>query len=502
MSFSRQLEENRTKVLLKWGLLLFILIIRGVDISQRHELHPDEVYSVLLAECNDAYYKSVPDADYSGSELRRTLTANHSLGADLTQLYKDNADSPHASLYYMALRISLEGLDEWSPEQVARRGGALNLLFLICTYLLLWQLIERLYGRERSVLLCMACCAMAFLNPGAGECAMLVREYQLAALAVVWYSSALLPLTKFQANWKAYASLIGASALALSTGYLNSFYMITSTLFIAIYICNTINCKQALKFSLQVAVCCLAGLALAWAMYSGWFYFLLRKNAHTSHAFANPSTAFEYGLWRDIVKTGLTLPAAITLGLILGIFRVRHYKIKRQRSECVGTDGLTHAFPYSAALLAACVLTVMSVQYASVLHASRYSFPFMPLLCMAIPMSLHWVGSAKIRKLVYVGITGYFCVYGCIQSPCRNYGWSKQTEILRQGALMHKLNPNEQVILYPILTDTAVYTITHAEELSDTIVRVTFVHKLPENTPDSISIKRFNGPVRALVPTR
>ncbi|MCM1319001.1 MAG: hypothetical protein NC217_01305 [Muribaculaceae bacterium] len=500
MNLQYAFDNKHIAPLIKWGLLLFILILRTIDISQRHELHPDEVYSVLLAQCNDAYYHAVPDDSYSGSNLKSTLTANHPITEDLRQLYADNADAPHAALYYMALRVCLTGLHHWSAESVAWRGGLLNLFIIFSTYLLLWKLVSILWRGKYPALIAGACCAMAFLSPGAADCAMLVREYQLAALAIVWFSLGLVQLvSKLNSSDKpplrtTYISLTLSAAMALSTGYLNAFFLVISPLLIALAYVNKSNWRFAWSILRCVALCCLVALVLANTIYLGWFNFLLHTNSHTAKAFANPMNTINYGLARDVIELTWTIP--ITAVLICFIFFGGILLFKHRKTGTLNVCINRGTVP----LLIAGIIVIMLVQYTSMLHQPRYSFPFTPLASLIIPVCFCLVKDNMLRLFGYVGIIIYFIVSSLFQTPCQNFGWAKQKEILHNGALFHSLNPNELVILYPALNDTATYIIRH-----DTITpawrrQVTLTHKPPKVMPDSTHKVNFNGPVKAYIP--
>lgn len=488
---------------LKCILLLFILGVRSCDIAERHELHPDEVYSVLISQCNESFYHIVPDGSYYGADLKKRLIASHPLGADLERLYHDNADTPHASLYYMMLRVCLSSLDDWSPEQVAWRGGLLNLLFLACSYLLLWHLISLLLRQASGAWICACSCAAAFLSPGAAECAMLVREYQLATLANIAYIISLVYLAKGLTSEKPCVkplnilAIIVSTTISLSTGYLNSYFLIISPIFIMLWLGDLVSKRQAWSFIWRVAICCLAALILSWCIYLGWFNFLLRPNTHTDKAFNKIMPLFEDGLWRDVICQGLTIPLFIILCMCV-VYWLLSLCTKKLRT----VKGSSSLSIYTLPVFLAAVVTIMLVQFTSILHESRYSFPFMPFLSLAVPLCLNFLPWQKIKTGAYCIITVYFMIISLFQSPCRNYKWTVQRETLRPGALLHSLNPNEQVILYPCVNDSAIYVVLHDSVTPIWQNQITLTHDAPKATPDSTKSVAFNGPVKAIVPLK
>jgi len=492
---------------LKWALLAFILLVRAVDINERHELHPDEVYSVLLSGCNPAYTRPVPDGSYTGAELQAGLIGVHSLGHDLKQLYINNADAPHASLYYMLLRLCLCGFNSWDAGRAALIGGLLNLALLACCYLLLWGLAMRVCGHDPW--LCAGTAAMAFLSPGAGECVALVREYQLAMLGIIWYTVAVLRLhegirgVRRDSRFVAAANVALSCALCLSSGYLNSLYVICLPLFIVILTVRVTGPRPAARFTLAVGGLATAGLAVAACMYRGYFFFLTHRTVHTSKAFNDFPGSLQASLWRDTVLEGLTLPALVCLGaavvITVAVTTIRPLRTRLARLWTNCSHRPAGIAPQALACVLAALAAIVLVQYASLLRQSRYSYPFLPLLSLALPLA-----TMSLKKIwahaIAIFMAAYFCMAGAKQAPCRDFGWERQRRVMRNGALLYNLNANEQVLLYPILNPDAIYTVRHnpGHGPDFTAAPVTMVNYCPEGLPAGTVVTRFQGPVRSV----
>ena len=86
-------------------LLLILLSVRIITFTEKEELHPDEVYSLTLAQHNKMYWVPPVDSTYQGSDLKQMLVTDHSYGNDMYHLWKSNGDIPHASLYYMCMIV-------------------------------------------------------------------------------------------------------------------------------------------------------------------------------------------------------------------------------------------------------------------------------------------------------------------------------------------------------------------------------------------------------------
>lgn len=501
-------ETPPLKNYIKWGLLIIILLMRGIDIYQRTQLHPDEVYSVLLSQCNPAYSTSIECGTYTGSELKQTLTVSHPLMQDLRQLYINNADTPHASLYYMLLRLGLCGLDSWNPQSIALRGGILNLCLLSLTYLALWHLTHLLWRRKHTVWVSAATCAAAFLSPGAADCAMLVREYQLATLSIVLYVICIvkiyrrLALTLQRPHTALLLALTGSVALSLSSGYLNAYFLLITPIVCIVPLMLSTNRRVSMRFIITIVLCCLCGLLLALALYSGWFNFILHKNTHTAKAFEHINYAVRFGLKRDIIELGLTIPVAVftaAIGLAGLITFIRKHNLRKAVSSPENMDVFL-----TVALIISSALTIMLVQYTSLLHEARYSFPFMPVLSLIIPLCLFRAFPAKLLQPLSVVIITYYLFLGYGQVPCRDFKWIEQRHTLAKGAVFKHLNPNEQIILYPVLTDTAHYTIDKEDFDMSSIDSIytdqpVLTHNKITDLPKNITTADFNGPVKAVI---
>ena len=170
--------------------LLFVILffVRVNNINVKNQLHSDEVFSLMLSTCNNYYNQSIPDGDYTGADLKRMITADNEGGidgafSDIAQLWHNNGDAPHASLYYMVLRFALIGFDSFDVHSLSWRGGALNLVFFAISFLLMYKLLRRLFGD--NILLVLAGLAIAFGNWMSIRNTMLIREYQMAESGII-----------------------------------------------------------------------------------------------------------------------------------------------------------------------------------------------------------------------------------------------------------------------------------------------------------------------------
>ena len=188
-------------------LLLFLILfyVRIYSSEKKEELHTDEIYSVMLANNIKYYWSNFEDGEYSGEDLKHSILnncveeqsslsgnfVNKDLQDDLAHLWKNNGDTPHASLYYMFLRISFyfnNNLFTSSPKDVdigniIETGVGLNLLFFSISFLLFWALLRNI--AKRNILIILVGLAVAFGNKMSIENTLLIREYQLAEVFII-----------------------------------------------------------------------------------------------------------------------------------------------------------------------------------------------------------------------------------------------------------------------------------------------------------------------------
>ena len=190
---------------------------------------------MMLSTCNPYYNHALPDGDYSGEELKRLAVLSGEDGlrgavADIAQLWRNNGDAPHASLYYMVLRMALIGYDSFDVHEYAMRGGILNLLFFSLSFFFFYKLLRRIFGDRMLVVY--AGLAVAFCNVLSIRNTMLVREYQMAETAVIaltWAAVGLVCRLREGKNvpWRRVVALLAVlSGCVVSLGYFNAIYVI------------------------------------------------------------------------------------------------------------------------------------------------------------------------------------------------------------------------------------------------------------------------------------
>lgn len=471
--------------------LATVLSVRAFQLCDKQQMHPDEVYSVMISGSNEYFYLPVPDGEYSGAELSGKLLGHNSLADDLQSLYIDNADAPHASLYYMLHRLFLCGIDQWSPQRIIVATGLLNLLLLGLAMLLLMQIGGKLFPGHRWAVLAMT--VMAFGCQASGETVVLLREYQLATVAVLWLVYRLLCMViDGKYSPLSYLWLTLSVTFVLSTGYLNAYFL--ASLFLLLFIAALVRHSRpdSRKLLISLPCCGLCGIALAWAIYPGFFNFLLHENPHTRLAFANFTSTVSFLFKREIYTQFFTLPGLIFIAAI-AIAPVLFKGLRAKSALPRRNIGMT------AALIVLSLLSIILVQYTSILKEARYSYPFIPLMALIVPLVLNsW--KKEPARILSVCIILYYLSCSLIQPPRKDYDWGKMQNLLKDGAVIYGVNPNEIPLIMPVLKPEARYRIiSHTDTAPHyTKFEICVVRYTPESIDSTYNVTPLVGSLKLI----
>ena len=441
-----------------WAVIGLIFVIclgaRIYDISIKKQLHPDEVYSLMISTCNQYYNQNIPDGDYTGNELKQLITGDDIGGvsgalSDVAQLWKNNGDAPHASLYYMTLRFFLIGMDNYDLTDFVWRGSILNLIFFAISFLLMVRLLRSIYGK-RSLLVFVGLavafgCAMSVRNT------LLIREYQMAetaiiAMILVGVNLVLTLRRKEEINVKKYFIGFALSiAAAISLGYFNAIFVIFFG--IGIMIC-CFRHKQP-RLAWIMASSAIAAVMIAIILYPGFFNFILHESVHRERAFSNSNNILKYVFARDLVMSFLTLQGLIGLGAAFIVALVGKNRISLFK---------TQNFAWIPVIAIACMIII---QYASLLKMSRYYFALVPALALLVPHIISCVPKS-LNGFFELLVVFYFPTL-LIFVPAKTIykDWSDLKKGLGQPTVFYHLNPNEVARMIPCTVDTISYTISN-----------------------------------------
>lgn len=445
-------------------LLLFLacFFVRLNNISHKTELHSDEVFSMMLCSCNPYYNGAIPDGTYSGAELKQMVAVHGDAGVggaaeDIAHLWRNNSDSPHASLYYMALRIALIGYDSFDVHDFSMRGGILNLVFFSLSFFFMYKLLRRIFGDR--ILLILSGLTVAFLNLLSIQNTMLVREYQMAETFVIlltWVTVCFVQRLRGgdAPEWRRYVPAFAfAIGCVISLGYFNSFYVIAVGLCL-VAVCWRQGYKKGVWFVLLSGV---AGLAVALVLYPGFFNFILYPTVHKSMAFRNFPLAASTVFARDIPRY---LFLSYGVWIIAAVFVVGMLSKNGVRNLLRG--------PYFVWLPLAALVCTPLILYASVLKHPRYYYSLLPTMTLLVPQMLT-VMSALWRRYFSLLIILFFPVLTSQVVFSTRYGWRYLSAELDKPVVFYRLNPNELVQLVPSLDDKVEYTVANSRPLEDLV---------------------------------
>ena len=465
--------------------LLLLVGIRLAAIYERAQLHSDEVFSVMLARHNQAYVQALPEGTYSGAQLKNVLAREHSLSEDLASLHSNNYDIPHASMYYMALRVALESLaDGWDAQAVARAGGWLNIIFMVVAFWAMWRIGTLMFGRERWWLT-LAVITAAMATRTAVFDTMFVREYQMAQM---WLTLLALCAVKIcirlrdnHINLKLYAALAITVCGALSTGYLNAIYV--GLVGLGLIVAAARRRRYADVGGLVLSA--VAAVALCWVIYTGFFNFLLHSTVHTRGGFSDSGAAVQRvagWLGSDTLTWTGTVACIAIFGLL--VWKKRLWQLR--------------SYAVVVWLALGAIIAIFLTDYASVLHQARYTFPLLPLAMLLPGALIAALDDSTSRSAATVWATYYIAL--ALLWPVRtNYGWQQMTPMMDNGAVFYRLNPNELPQAIPVLRDDAAYIVTSKTDTVRAHADLPIVTRLAPPVPIK-SLRALTGPLKLYMP--
>lgn len=432
-------------------VILFVVRVNGIRLKS--QFHSDEIFSVMLSTCNDYYHDPLPNGEYTGEELKNLIVKDDKGGlsgafADVAQLWVNNGDTPHASLYYMTLRFALIGFDTFDVQELAWRGGILNLIFFGLSFFFMYKLLRRIFGDKLILILCGL--ALAFGNFMSLANTLLIREYQMAETGIIILTLIAVNLIiAFREEHKVcklkYVLGLGAIiAYVVSTGYFNAVYV--SLLGIALIV-SAIRYNQK-KWIPLFFVSALIAVTIAYVLYPGFFNFLIHESVHKARAFTSVKNLGNYMFGRDIIMNFFTI-----YGFVLFIVVLIGVLVSKERKKIIKSD----KFLWLPIIV---LVSMVIILYASVLKMPRYYYPLLPILALIVPQLISalpksWSGYFDIL------VASYFAVIVCIFPIRVNYHWVQMARELNHKIQICKLNPNEVVQLIPCMNDTVGYAINN-----------------------------------------
>ncbi len=437
------------------ALFVILLTVRIGGISSREQLHSDEIYSAMLSQCNPAYSTALPkDTIMTGADVKAKLVTEHNLGQDLSSLYNNSGDVPHASLYYMALRFALVGFDTFDAGELALRGGLLNLLFFAITFIALRQTCRLLFEKGNGTwMISLAVLAIAFGTRLSVDNTLLVREYQMAEMFIclmVWASASICANAfagvgvKFK-QWMLYTLAIAG---VLSTGYLNAVFVALLSVAMSL-VMLLVRCRRMIIPLIVSPIC---GLVVAVLIYRGYFNFLLHSTVHTTRAFESFGGVLNLVFVRALTTNGLAMVGMVVLAATLIVALCG----KNRR------DMFSYHRQWWIPLIA--LLTMVVVEYASLLRAERYVYPFVATAALLTGVIMYGLKDSW-RQIASVFFVVFVVSMALIKPLGKNYNWELMADQLSRGAVFYNFNANELPQVAPVLNDTVSYRLVNTPEV-------------------------------------
>lgn len=430
-------------------LFIVLLVVRLNSLNLKEQMHSDEIFSLLLCTCNKYYGQPLPEGTYSGAELKSLLADDGNIQeavADIGRLWHNNGDAPHASLYYMALRIALIGFDTWDFDDYKWRGGLLNIVFFTLSFIVMYKLLRKIFGNRMALVL--VGLAVAFGNILSVRNTLLIREYQMAETGILMltYVGVCMIAAKRErrrVDGRLYFVWLTLSmAFTVSVGYFNAIYVL---LFCMVLSAASIKYGESRHVFLIISSG-LVAIAVAWLIYPGFFNFVLHETVHRERAFENGGMIFGGVFVRDLFRQFLTV-----YGGILFFAAVAFVLCTKGRRQLFRSQNFAW-IPIVA------LVSMLLVQYVSLLKVSRYCYCLIPVFSLIVPhvvSALPRSVGGYFEQVILIYFSLILLVY-----PVRvNYGWTRLRQGLDRPAALFGLNPNETVQLIPCMADNQQYTI-------------------------------------------
>ena len=372
------------KIFHAWPILLVFflaLLTRLYWIHEKEYMYIDDPTSVSLAYNLPGWGKKTFEAGHilTGKELRQQCYIDdrgglEGLWDDLAALHHDNRDGSHASLYYMALRCALTGVDTPSTDVLIRRSCGLNLVFS-----------NVLQAREY-----------------------LMAEW-LFVLWAYWCLRAAARIHNQQTLWApgTFTGGLAISAALLSCGYFNALFFGFTLLCLAVYSCR----QHAYKDLGFYPVLGIASLLLCVLLYEGFFNFL-----HDARA-TEVADKMQGGDWLSNLRLtviGLGYITALRIltpvwgtAIILYLVTLLVRKPKQP----------FHSHRLPGAWLFVCTMAwAVVVMWMANWKATRYISPSVPLCLVAVAYYLA-LGLQRVPKVLAGIFVAAFIAYAWCERP-------------------------------------------------------------------------------------
>jgi hypothetical protein len=371
-------------------------LVLGVHIywlSQKNGFHVDEGMTVALAFYNDYFMARNYDFDreYTGKELKEESFINNSgfkeTLLDIQRLWRNNRDPPHTNLYYSLLRVSMMGLETTDIKLIIFRGGILNVILLIISFIFFFLVVKLLFPDSLLLQSCAVLCA--FLSTATISNTVFLRPYQVQETMFIIFAFYFIKTI----NTRSFNKLTVLPLFSLITGVtlLTGYYAVIFIGLFGLYAIY-INCKGKTykKIIFYFAVLCM-GLIVATALYPRYLSgFVSYRGMETMYTLGrNIGGNITYSMMSGISllwKHFLTLPVLIVcFACLVLLFVYRQKLLVQKQALCVFIIALLYLF-----------ITLVIAPY----KILRYGMPVYPFFILLPLMLINAVREKKPRLSV------------------------------------------------------------------------------------------------------
>lgn len=308
------------------ALQTIVYVILGLN---KAYIHMDEAYSYGLANYDQVEIVDAPDfydTWHDGAYYEDYLALDEEERGDFSPVYNNQRDDVHPPLFYLLLRVFMEGfvMLGGAGEFSVWPGIGLNILAAAGTTIFVFLISEKLFRKEKNgTAKALVLTLMAGLTVATLDTVLYIRMYCLLTLMVTVTTYLHLKLLESKGlNWKLLAGISVVALLGVLTQYYYLFYLVALYVFFAVRYIREKRWKELGAYTGALALAGILSLVI-WPYSIKHMFFGYRGQGVLSN-FADPAgVAIHVGLYLWVISQfvfhGL-LPVILIAMMVLMVY--------------------------------------------------------------------------------------------------------------------------------------------------------------------------------------
>lgn len=308
------------------ALQTIVYVILGLN---KAYIHMDEAYSYGLANYDQVEIVDAPDfydTWHDGVYYEDYLALDEEERGDFSPVYNNQRDDVHPPLFYLLLRVFMEGfvMLGGAGEFSVWPGIGLNILAAAGTTIFVFLISEKLFRKEKNgTAKALVLTLMAGLTVATLDTVLYIRMYCLLTLMVTVTTYLHLKLLESKGlNWKLLAGISVVALLGVLTQYYYLFYLVALYVFFAVRYIREKRWKELGAYTGALALAGILSLVI-WPYSIKHMFFGYRGQGVLSN-FADPAgVAIHVGLYLWVISQfvfhGL-LPVILIAMMVLMVY--------------------------------------------------------------------------------------------------------------------------------------------------------------------------------------